>query len=153
MKNFTTQEIDGLPEMEVIRLAVDLGIPGARAQGATERRQAVKQALQDRGHLTNDGGEAAAPRQAPTGPAPVALSYPPHRATHNLAGQSVQRSIEMFEDAWSIDRSNLRVYVNGSELPRDRWNKTTYEGGERVEFHRPSGEKGDDIVADFQIAA
>lgn len=142
MQKFTREQIRGMGALELMRVAQKYGVGDARALNDDALRKAVTDAVARAGDLEGEGPTGGAAEEQGPQHRPVRLTYGSHDVSHHLAGWSVQRVIDSFQEPMSMDPNNLRVYVNGTQVGRERWSATTLAGGETVEFHRPSGEKG-----------
>lgn len=149
-KKYTEQFIrTQMGDQELIRLAEQFGVPSPRTMGDTDLRNAVVRGCGRNRLLVADAQPATQPTaasasaSAPSTTATVQVQYGAYdQQIPVAAGQTLGALLERLRVPFSMDLDQLRVYVNGSEVTRDRWATTVMEAGARIEALRPSGEKG-----------
>ncbi|MFH1430003.1 MAG: MoaD/ThiS family protein [Candidatus Uhrbacteria bacterium] len=143
-KKYTLYEIRNMGGVQRVQLAEQFGVQNARAMAKDALVDALVNQLRAREQF-DDAGSPAAPATSMSTPAVdrnVSVSYNTHNGEYAFGGKRLNAVIEDLKGPFGMDPSNLRAYVNGSPVESSSWAVHEVRAGDRVEFIRPSGEKG-----------
>ncbi|MBI5654152.1 hypothetical protein HZC53_00640 [Candidatus Uhrbacteria bacterium] len=141
-RKYTRQELKDLGPTGLYKLGKDeLKIPGLASMSDEEIANTVVAHLDAKGLLLQDAApQTAAATAAVPIPAEVNVSYPPYETSGNYAGKSLAEIYDQLREPWSM-ANNVRCFINGQTANISH--ATMLKAGDRVEFGKPAGEKGD----------